>query len=515
MKDFVMRHKDRITGVLSGFDRLLFKGTLRSISYVDGLTKFMNVKHILLKDFGEFASNCTQQLVTHAKQLAQGAGRPYVYLNSSSISKEKRAREIAKKDNIRKGLIGVLGCVERCQSFNVHRNPDTKQLELVPDPRKGLFLYFYFMDREFGLMHIRLQSWIPFQVQVCINGRSYLARQMDRERITYVRDENCFLHISDLPRAQALLDRLNRRNWPKTLSRITEPVNPLFDGPLKDVFGYYWSIRESEVATDIMFKSRGDLQEVYPALCDHAGTRFSSRDVMRFLSGKSGGSFADEVVTSKKERYDGVRIKHSVNENSIKMYDKKGCILRIETTINNPRRFRVLRRTVKNGKSALAWQKMRQGVSDTRRRVEISLAANMRYLEALSVVGVPTLSHRILDPVSKRTRRGRYTYRGLRPISPEETMLFQAIMHGEHLLHGFTNRQLRNHLFPQAAKTPTDLRRRSAYISRKLRLLRAHGLVQKVSFRRLYRITKVGHLVMATALAFRETDMALLNAKVA
>jgi hypothetical protein len=515
MKSFLTRHSQRILGVLSGFDRVLFRGTLRSISYVKGLEIFLNANHILLKDFAAFAQRCTAQLAAHAEQIARKAGRPYRYLESSSVRKEDLAREIAERDGMTRGLVCVLYAVEPCKTFFIYRNRATKRLDLVARQGKCRFFYFYFLDREFGLMHIRVQSWFPFELQVCLNGRSYLARQMEREGIGFQQQGNCFTWIEDLPRAQVLLERLNTRDWIKTLAVLGRRVNPLLGSLLRGVNDYYWTIRQSECATDVMFRDPAALQEVYPRLCEHALAHFLSADVMRFLGRGPQGTAPTQVISSLRRGEEGVRVKHTVNENSVKMYDKAGCILRIETTINNPIRFQVLRKVTREGRPALAWQKMRKGVSDTKRRVEVSLAANGRYLDALAVVGEKTPSRRILDPVSQPVEKDRYRYRGLRPISPEEAEIFQAVLHGEHLPFGFSNRQLQTCLYPQPARDDADARRRSQFVSRKLRLLRAHGLVHRVSGKRLYRVSEKGHQVISTALIFRETDFALLEAKAA
>jgi len=122
LEAFLERHDGRVLGTLSGFDRVLFRGTLRSISYVDGARKFLSAKSILLKDFMAFAESCTQELVAHAKKVARDARRPYIYLKSSSIRKEDRAREIAEHDDIKKGLVCVRYCVEPCMGFDIHRN---------------------------------------------------------------------------------------------------------------------------------------------------------------------------------------------------------------------------------------------------------------------------------------------------------------------------------------------------------------------------------------------------------
>ena len=180
MKRFLERHRNRITGTQSGLDRMLFRGTLRSITHVNGLEIFLYSQPVHLKDFGNYVLKLSARLVEHAKQLAQQAGRPYVYLPSSKDSKEELALQIAKRDSIKQGLIVVFACVEPCQSFDLRKDRATKHLKLVAKERKCQHLYFYYLDREFGLMHVRLQSWLPFSIQICVNGREWLARQMDQ-----------------------------------------------------------------------------------------------------------------------------------------------------------------------------------------------------------------------------------------------------------------------------------------------------------------------------------------------
>ena len=507
MDDFLKRHAPAVEGVISGFDRLIFRGVLRSINYARGLDKFLGAHHIALKDFSSFVRQSTATLAEHAQQTALRAGRPYVYLPSAGTRKDEYAREIAERDALTTGLVCVLAVVEPCQTADLAYDRERRLLRVVYRLRKCRFFYFYYLDRDFGLIHVRLQSWLPFDLQVYVNGRLYLAQQLEREGIAFERRHNGFLHIEDYARAQALLDRLVTRAWAPTLNAFAKRVNPLLKPlGLTGEYGYYWTIRESEVATDVIFRDSAALQKVYPALTRHALAHFDSRDVIRFLTGRSNGALPKQVGTSFRRRAEGVRIKHTINENALKMYDKEGRILRIEMTINAPRRFRVLRR--RHG--VLKWDKMAKGIRDIARRAQVSLAANHRYLEALAVVGDPTPSHRILDAVSRPVTRDGRRYRALRPVSPEDSRLLEAILAGEGFVDGFTNRHVQDRLFPEAARTPQEARRRAGYVSRKLRLFRVHGLLTKVSGRNLYRLKPHGHLVATTALAFRRTDLALL-----
>lgn len=506
MDAFLARHQDRVRGVLSGCDRVLFRGTLRSISYLDGMERLLASHRIPYTQFSAFVKRISDRLKTHAEQLAKKHGRPLIYLESAALSKEEVALAIQQQDGIREGLVCVLSCVEPCQTYALKKDAQRKHLLLVPAQRKCLYLYFYFVDREFGLMHVRLQTWLPMSIQICVNGREYLARRLDRAGIGYEKRDNCFARIDNLARAQQMMDELDRRPWAKFLNVYSRKVNPwAAPGNELMLFGYYWTVRQSEYATDVMFHDEASLAAVYPMLTDHAIRHFHSPDVMRFLGRRTNRRFSGASHGSLSRRPEGVRVKHWVEENSIKMYDKEGCVLRIETTINNPRRLKVRRLATRHGQRRKSWLPMRKGVIDFLRRAEICRAANGRYLEALGAAGEPSPARHLLDPVSKRiTRRGR-PYRALRPIDPEEAKLFAALIDGQFLLQGFRNHDLRRTLFSQTSKDPEQSRKTSGQVSRRLQLLRAHGLIKKVTGTFYYRITKRGHHIMATALKLRES----------
>jgi len=336
---------------------------------------------------------------------------------------------------------------------------------------------------------------------------------MNRGGIRYTQRDNCFTYIDRIADAQRLMNRLAERKWERFLNAFAKRLNPLIKPEAGlNLKGYYWSVRQAEYATDIMFKSEDSLAQIYGALAKHAIEQFSSRDVLRFLGHRVCNGFKRKVTSSFQRRPEGIRVKHWVDENSIKMYDKQGSVLRIETTINNPRRFKVRRRTQTNGKSIMRWLPMRKGIADLIRRVELSASANGRYLDALAVVGEQTPSHRLLDSVSRGLVKDGRSYRPLQPISPTDSRVFELLLKGEYFIQGIRNRDLRIELHPGADIDPTTKRRAAARISRLLSLLRAHRLIYKVPKTNYYRITKKGHEVMTTATRFRQTNIALLAA---
>lgn len=509
MERFLTQHNTGIQGVISGFDRILFRGTLRSISFLEGMDKFLSSQRVRYTAFAGFAARITARVRQHAETIAEQTGRPLEYLRSSAMSKDARAREILERDHVTEGLVCIFSCVESCITFTVRGDRATQRLRLVRKEGKCVYLYFYLVDREFGLMHLRLQTWLPLTIQVAVNGRVWLARQLTAAGLAYEQDGNAVVP-EDVVAAQALADRLSTQAWEGWLTRYAAWINPWL-APTEGLFrSYYWSVRESEYATDVIFATAADLHARYPRLVHHAIEQLQARDILRFLGRITPGRFQGEAHSTLIHRPEGMRVRHWLDENSIKMYDKAGRLLRVEVTLNNPSRFKVLRRRPSDGR--LDWLPLRRGIADMSRRAELGRAAIARYLDALSVVGDPTPSHRLLDPVSQRVTRDGRPYRPLRPISPDEAALFAAVLRGEFAVQGFHNKDLRHALYPAVEHDPARRRPAAARITRALRLLRAHRLIKKVPRTRYYRVTDLGHRIMTTALRFRQTDCALLAA---
>lgn len=500
MDHFITKHQARITGVISCFDRLLFKGHL-PLGWSDAMERFLARQGLRLKDFGEFVHRQSERIKQHAKDLAERAGRPYIYLEGP-IRKEDRVQAILRRDPVTEGLICILAAVEACQSFKLAYGEGRPRI--VPARRKCLCLYFYFVDREFGLMHVRLASWFPFAVQVCLNGHHWLARQMDRHGLGYRQIDNAFVSIDDPPRAQRMADRFVKRHWPRILSALARRVNPLMNTLLRDM-DYYWVTQQAEYATDVLFKNPAALKGLYEPLLTHATCRFSAEDVMTFLGRKLNGHFAGEVGNHYVKRWPGARVRHRMKENGIKMYDKHGCVLRVETTINRPYEFKVRRRGVRKGQAVIDWFPMIKGVAHLYRYAEVSRAANRRYLDALAAVDDPTTARRQIQSLARPVRQQGRSCRGFNPACAQDVQLFAAVMRGEHLLQGFRNRDLRPHL-PSPMRTVTRACRASARVSRLLQRLHAHGLIAKIPRSRRWRVTHRGHTLMSAILTLHHDN---------
>jgi hypothetical protein len=513
VEEFVSKHADAVIGVLSGFDRLVFRGTLRMLAHRSGMLAYLWAVRVLLKNFGSHAEALTQQLKDASEELARRTARPIRYLPSSASSKEDIARKIARTDGITKGLICILTAVEPCLSYEVVRDRETKRLDLLARHRKCLHLYHYHMHPTFGFMHARIQTWFPFSIQICLNGREWLARSMDAAGIGYVQRDNCFTRLEDLKRAQRLMDRQVRAAWPELLDSIARGLNPRHETMFQAYpIEYYWSTYQSEWATDILFRDRRSLARLYPKLIHHGLTTFFASDVMRFLgrnipaTGNISPRLQGEVVTDMKTRPEGLRIKHRVKQNSIKMYDKQGSVLRIETTINDPADFKQYRTPEGKPDAAMGWHCMRKGIADLHRRTEVSQAANDRYANALASVedtrSVGELAAKLCQPVKRNGRRAR----PLNPYAPDDTKLLQVISRGEFTINGFRNRDLRGLLFADDSASKPEQRRHAVAVSRRLALLRAHRLINKVPGTHRYHLSTQGRSIITALIAAQNTN---------
>jgi hypothetical protein len=507
---FISRFEHLITGVLSGFDRIVFRGHLLPLMRDGGMYHFLRSAGVLLLDYKPYVHATTEHLKHAALLQAEALGRPVRYLQSAATDKEALARRLLKEKPIDQGLICVLKSVEPCRTFEYHLSQDKKERGLRLVNRKCEHLYHYFLHPRFGFCNARIQTWFPFNVQICLNGREWAAQQLAREgRTDFKRADNCFTWLGNPELVQRRMDDQLTTDWPRALDGFVRLLNPLHEEIFRSQpMDYYWSAYQMEWATDVMFKDPAALASIYPRLVEYAMSHFKSPDVMRFLAGKQPhGNFTGEIISSFKDRAEGVRVKHWVRGNSLKMYDKWSD-LRVEATTAQTREFKVLRPPHDDPDGKLEWRILRKGVADLHRRAEISQRANEAYLEALAAVEDTTPCSQLFDCVSKPAIKDGHRSRALRLNDTEDIALLATIARGEFAIAGLRNRDIREILHPAPRQaTKEDLQRLSAKTSRQLRLLRDHGLIRKIPKTHRYQLTERGRLLTAALFATRKANI--------
>jgi hypothetical protein len=458
----------------------------------------------------------SQRVKQASVQPFESRGLPVEFLRDPSADKDKVARAVAEKRRVENGLVCALSSVEPSPSFE-HRGT-----HLVRRVKPCQVLYQYQIHPQVGWMYARIQTWFPFNVQVGLNGREWLARQMDQQGLKYRQQGNCFIWIEDYEEAQKLLHRQLEINWAELLNGFAGQLNPLHESLFERYpVSYYWTCYQSEWATDIVFRQADFLKRLMPLLVQHGMLTYSSADVMRYFgrkinqSGAIPANFSGTLETDLKRRQEGERVKYRMNGNSAKFYDKAysemGSVLRgAETTINTVQGFRAYRSKEGGPEDDLQWRPMRKGIADLHRRAEVSQKANERLLNALASVDDSRSVEELTAGIQKPAHWGSRKVRGLRPWADDKE-LFAGINHGDFLINGFRNRDLQKLLYTAEAQSPVDRRRRSSAVSRKLRLLRAHGLIQKVPRTHRYQVTETGRAVLVAVLTAARASVHQLN----
>ena len=498
---FEVAHRDQLQGVLTCVDRLIVHGHLSRLWFPNHMAYFLNRLGVqIARDFGRFVKQASSKVIARAEALAKKAGRPFIYQDRVVRGKDELARQIAARDGVREGLICVFSTLETAMCFGLAGGA------IRPRLRKCLHLYFYVIDRELGFIHIRLQTWFPFQIQVYLNGHEWLARQLERRGVGFERYENTFLSIEDLPLAQRLCEGFTRRRWRRLFDAFARLINPWLGVIQEKGFGsYYWCIDACEVSTDLMWRDRPRLLELLDDLFDYALRAFSADDVVRFLGFKHRPKTA-ELETRHARRPEGRRIKHRIRQNWLKLYDK-WSVLRVETVINNPADFRVLCfEPDRRGRRRGNWKPMRKGIHNLWRYVQIGEATNRRYLDALAEVKPTAEAVAQLDSLCHpRLLNGRQFSR-FNPVARADTDSFQAVLSGAHLINGLSNHDLQALLWNSQAADRKEARRRSQRVCRLIRKLRGHTLLAKIQGRRRYRVTLRGRRLLSAALHYRQRD---------
>jgi len=509
MKQFKDMYPVKTNGQLTMFDRIIFKGHLTGVYPVSRFASIMYNHGVLLKEFKEFSEESTKELKEHLQQMADAAGRPLIYLPSGrgkkGESKEELARQLAIDEGVDAGLIAIYYTLEMQNVLTVRRG------QLVSEKRKHLHYYLYFNDEEFGLMFVRIQSWWPFTIHIYINGHEWLSRRLQAAEIGYEGDGNYFYKIDDLERAQKLCDKFAHRQWERVWNAFAKRISPRL-ALLQEWTGqgYYWTVEQAEIATDIMFQQESDLEEMMPALLQEMFLTQSAEDVMRFLQNKLSSQFHGEVKTNLRRYHEGWRVKHWADRNSIKMYNH-GRTLRIETTINNAGSFKIPNAKGKKPR----WKRMPKGVSYFWHFRNVGAEANQRYIDALcdmTYQGKAAID--ALDSLCQpHEHQGRHVAK-FQPVTEQTCRVFAVVLQGTFILHGFRNRDLRLALFGELATDEKVAQRRRAAVSRLLVKLRGHGLIEKVAHSHLYRVTSLGFRTMAAAIRYRYVDYPVAFASV-
>src|ERR1700712_4709878 len=191
----VERYDDRIAGVLSCYDRVVVTGTLPTVCYADGVTRFLDASQIRVFDYPAFAMTLRDLVREAAALLAAEAGIAIEHVAKSHVRKEAIVAGVLEQRGDHPGLVHVISAMEACDAYKPWHDKQTHKTYLRPDSGKCLHYYFYFMDAELGLVYLRVPTWSPFRLQFYCNGHNWLAGRLAAEGLGFALADNAFVRI--------------------------------------------------------------------------------------------------------------------------------------------------------------------------------------------------------------------------------------------------------------------------------------------------------------------------------
>lgn len=481
------RYAANLHGVLSCYDRIIITGTLPGACYAGGMTSFLYSRGIRIFDYPRFAEPLRERIRQRAQEVCTAAGVQIEHVNKSHVRKEDLVARVLAARGDAPGLVHVLSAMEECPSYTPWLDKSNGHVFLRAAQGKCLHYYFYFIDEDLGLCYLRVPTWAPFGLQFYCNGHSALARSLRREGIAFVQEDNAFLRIDDLPRAQALADAFNPERLHRRLKRYAHWLCPVADVFAQD--DWHWSIRQAEYSTDLMFRSRDILVPLYDTLSRQAVLAADAPRVAGFLGKKITPALAQEIGSRLSTRIEGRCIKHYMGAAGVKVYDKFSRVLRVETTVNDVSFFKHHRKVEHQDRHSTrelaALKKSIYSLIDLR---EILAGCNQRYLAFLSSLDDPSAGERDLQRLSQPRVGSDPSVKGLNFFNAADQTLLRTLQRGEFNIHGWR----RADLLARLAISPSAM-------SRQLRRLHMLGLIKKVVHTYRYYLTRLGRAAIAAA----------------
>ena len=485
------KYQSEIRGIIGCFDRVIIGGTLGQLGYAAGMTSFFNANKWKIFDFANIFKPVTDKIIDNIKQMAESEGVEIEYVRKvGAFRKEDKVAKIIESRGGHIGLVHIFSQLELCNTYDPWHDKQTHKTYFKPAQTKRLVYYIYFSDKTLGLCYIKVPTVAPFGLTFYFNGHNLLENKLKAENIGYTKKDNAFLSIEDFDFAQKLSDETDAKKLHKILDGCANRWCPL-PGDWNIV--YQWSLREVEYSLDIVFKDAQTLKPIYDNIITTAMHTITPENIANFLGKRFSLQFEGESGSRYNKRILGTRIKHQLGDTSVKIYDKFGSVLRIEVTSNNVSEMRVFRPVQKrDGTTVSKIASVKKSIYSLFDLTPLFKRACYRYLETISSFDDPTDGLKKLDKAVEPVVENDRKYNGFNFFSKADKEILLAIANPKFTIDGMRNKHLRN-LLPD--KT-------SSQISRLLKRLRVHDLIEKVRGTLKYRLTMLGKQIITAGFKF-------------
>lgn len=473
--------KKHISFEYTSFDRVVLRGYIQNL-FVEG-----SVIHLLRNLGFKSHSNGVMRILTdklnaHIRKTADKIGVQIHWWGEKEKNQyhskinfiQDHYREELRKKNKKSKVIAIIKATENTRTFET-KTIKTKQgrnFSKMYSLNKFVSQYYIYIDDEkLGLCFLKISSYLPFVSEFYFNGHNYLKKQFDLKNKGYTMKDNSFTKVDDLE----MLNNLVKDFQPSiALGRIQHWMDIFFKfdqgqkSTRSKLLHHNWFTFQTEISTNLIFKSAKFAKSYFERiLSKHHTIGLPDKLTEIFsLSRKKTNS----KTTQNKFNTQAV-IKHWLERNSIKCYNKSGCLLRVETTINKP---------------DLPGLKLKKPAINLMAYYWYGLGSNSRYIETISDIDISTLKEDVLrkyqDPMINQ--------KGIRIPAPDlrkqhQVEFLQVLLSSINRSLGFRSKDLRQNLGENW---------KTAKIAYELRKLRVRGAVEKIKSSHYYRLTKEGYV---------------------
>lgn len=492
--EFHKKYSTHIVGTISCFDRIIISGTLSNWGYPEAMRSYLLHSDIKIFDYVKLAKEINDQIRLQIESIVADNNTEIEYIRSPKrFDKQENIELILKQRGTEPGLVKIYSAMEACESYFPYFNKETNLPSIKQRSAKCIHYYIYFIDKILGLCFLRIPTWLPCRVQFYFNGHNYLASKLQKHNIDYTMEDNAFSYISDYKASQELSDDFKAEDIHQWFDIIIKRYVPFLETTHQT---YRWSITQSEYSTDIIFKNSEAIKSIYEELVLKSIHTVKPGNIATFFSRKLAGNYEQEVGSKYNKQIHGTRIKHFMGANSIKMYDKGKTILRIETTVNDIKEFRVFREVnTRSGNTVKRYANMKKNIYSFYQLGKLCLLSNSRYLDYIASFTDNSNGKDNLDKLSDKKYVNNRSYKGLNFFDKLDSDILKTLMSGEFNINGFRNKSLRVRLKHNLS---------SSQISRQLKRLKTHGIIKKIKKTTKYYITKFGKRVISAGLIQKE-----------
>lgn len=449
-------------------DRIKIRGYILYIQDPGGIVNY-------LKNFRKLTATketfkmITQLLIKNIEKYAKENNIPIIESNNHE-NKLKLASKHLKQN--KEGIFCIIKSQENSTCFGTYQNKNKTHTTITKVHRLVNSYYLYLTDAEFGLSYIKICSYLPFNVEIYLNGHNYIEQQLKKRDIKYKKIDNCFSYVSDLKDfnkiCQAITDKKISSFCDKWLYKFVDYFRPFERGM---GYRYRYFISQLEYCNNIVFRKRSYLNQLFTKIIDnnkHIGRPDTIKTVFKKNMTKRTKGILNRSILQTGEK---PCVKSWYKSCYIKQYNKKGIVLRTETCLNNTRDLYI-----------------NKSINNLDYVIDVCDNINKRYLKCLDEISLKEIGKNTLENISKTTVKGKKRIAGIKLENKRIMGVIKAVHKNGFLINGFTNEELRSEV-----KRLLDLSNEE-YGAVKMKYdidkLIAKGLIKKVVGKNRYVICK-------------------------